>query len=139
MYLIFDIVGSSVFFVSHSLLTHLRACLPYLNKHGHIDHQKSVLVEKGASFQLSHISKSGAIIVCEPPTGWNRDPTLAELSDPSAVKWRLSGVDISNPKSIKLTKACYHFEHLDPPKGNATLEVQALSDKAVRINHVIWY
>ncbi len=77
--------------------------------------------------------------ISEPPTGWNRDPRIAELSDGRAVKWRLSGKDIPNPKSIEITKACYHFVNLSPTSGNATLEVKATSDKAVRIDHVIWY
>jgi len=52
---------------------------------------------------------SGALMVCEPPTGWNRDPRIAELSNKNEVGWRLAGgagaaVALANPIAIGITK-----------------------------------
>ena len=32
------------------------------------------------------LGASGALLVCEPPTGWNRDPRLAELGKKDEVQ-----------------------------------------------------
>jgi hypothetical protein len=118
---------------------------------GHIDHKFSVMItpEHGwASIPLigGLNEKSPAIIVCEPPTGWNRDARIAELSQSSEVQWRLTSdsgdVALSNPVSIGMTKACYEFKNI-PHKllggNNLKLQLKALTSKTVRVDHFIWH
>jgi len=123
---------------------------------GHIDHKYSALVAPKhgwASVALKGGLASGALMVCEPPTGWNRDPRIAELSNDKEVAWRLVGTKdggatlaLKNPEPIAITKACYEFRGVkdDAAKALGTegvaLQVRALSDKkAVRFDHVIWH
>lgn len=117
---------------------------------GHLDHKFSVLItpEHGwASVPMigGLHEKSPAIIVCEPPTGWNRDPKIAELSQSSEVQFRLKGDDgssaLDNPISIGFTKACYEFKKVSHKSlgDNLKLELKALSSKSVRVDHFIWH
>ena len=124
---------------------------------GHIDHHYSVLVEPRhgwASVALAGGLASGAVVVCEPPTGWNRDPRIAELSNSKEVQWRLVGggfgatadtpVGLANPVAIEITKSCYEFKGLKDEVARslgqgAALQIKALTAKAVRFDHVIWH
>lgn len=56
------------------------------------------------------------------------------------MAWRLGGVELENPESIEITKACYAFRKIDfaASKTGAALEVKALTQKTVRFDHVIW-
>lgn len=117
---------------------------------GHLDHKYSILItpEHGwASVPLigGLHEKSPAIIVCEPPTGWNRDARIAELSQAKEVQWRLQGdggtAPLDNPIAIGFTKACYEFKNI-PHKAlgqNLKLEMKALTTKSVRVDHFIWH
>ncbi len=67
---------------------------------------------------------------------------------PSQVSWRANGASgsrhLPNPVAIEMTKACYEFNDLpsDLPSllgKNATLQIKALTNKAVRFDHVIWH
>jgi hypothetical protein len=114
---------------------------------GFLDYKYSVNVdaEDGwVRFELPGMTAEGALMICEPSTGWKRSPTMAQLNSPREVSFRLDSapLPLRNPSKDSIVEQCFRFApgstrgHKDTK--DTALYIKAAPGKAARISHIIW-
>lgn len=109
---------------------------------GFIDYKYSLAIEPAHGWvaftePLAGLKEGASVVVCEPQTGWNRDPGMALFDNKGEAAWELGGDALAPPKSMAIMKECYEFKILRAPT-NPVLRVKATGEKPVRITHLVW-